>query len=81
MKEFEVEGYKVLVERGEEGKFTITVPSLPGIIGQVDDEKDAHNEIRRLIGRYFVELTKKKPNLKPDVAPQSEKKPTESVKK
>ncbi|MBN1169631.1 type II toxin-antitoxin system HicB family antitoxin [Candidatus Micrarchaeota archaeon] len=63
MKEIEVEGYRVLVERGEKGKFVITVPDLPGVIGQVEDEKDAYGEIRRLIGRYFVELSKKKPEM------------------
>ena len=64
MKEIEVEGYKVVVERTEGGKFVITVPELPGIIGQVKEEKDAMPEIRRLMGKYFIELTKKKPTMK-----------------
>lgn len=73
MKEIKVEGYLVLVERGERGKFTVTVPDLPGIIGQVDDERDAGREIRRLIGRYFAELSKKRLNKRTDEAPASEK--------
>lgn len=61
MKEIKVENYRVLIEKGEGDHYVITVPDLPGVIGQVKDEKDAPAEIRRLIGVHFAELASRKP--------------------
>jgi predicted RNase H-like HicB family nuclease len=64
MKEITVEGYKVRVDDGEDAHFVITVPALPGCIGQVKKGEDIHAEASRLIGEYLAELAKKKPKMK-----------------
>ncbi|MFH0885089.1 MAG: type II toxin-antitoxin system HicB family antitoxin [Candidatus Micrarchaeota archaeon] len=56
MKEIEVEGFKVTIERSE-GKFIVSVPKLPGCTTQVDREEDAAHEIRRIIGVYLAGLS------------------------
>jgi len=56
MKEIEVEGFKVTIEMSE-GKYIVSVPKLPGCTTQVDNEKDAAREIRRVIGTYLAELS------------------------
>jgi len=43
-----VEGYEVLVRKGRHS-FVITVPELPGLVGQVERSEDARHEVRRLI--------------------------------
>ena len=63
-KEMTVEGYTVVIELGDQGKFVITIPRLPGVIGQVKEEKDAVAEIRRLIGAHFEELASRRPHKK-----------------
>jgi len=60
MRSVKVEGYDVLIERCEGDGFTLTVPSLPGVIGQVEKEEDAVGEIRRLIGTHLIELMKRR---------------------
>lgn len=59
MKEIMVEGYKVLVKNAEGGRFVMTVPELPGIVGQADNEREIVPETRRLIGAYLIALVKK----------------------
>ncbi len=71
MKEIKVEGYKVRIDEGEDDHFVITVPALPGCLGQVKKGEDIHAEASRLIGEYLAELAKKKPMMK---APKSPKK-------
>ena len=39
--------FRVLLERDEDGFFTITVPSLPGCISQGDTEAEAKENIER----------------------------------
>ncbi len=56
MKEIEVEGFKVVIEKSE-GGFTVSVPKLPGCATQVEREEDAPREIRAVIGLYLRELT------------------------
>jgi predicted RNase H-like HicB family nuclease len=55
MKEIEVEGFKVTIEKSE-GKYIVSVPKLPGCTTQVDREEDAAREIRRVIGTYIAGL-------------------------
>ncbi|MEW6035100.1 MAG: hypothetical protein AB1529_00665 [Candidatus Micrarchaeota archaeon] len=64
MKEIEVEGYTVTIERAF-GRFVVSVPKLPGCTVQVDREEDAGREIRKQMGMYFSELASKKPKEKP----------------
>jgi predicted RNase H-like HicB family nuclease len=59
MKEIEVEGFKVIIEKAE-GKFIVSVPKLPGCTVQVDDEEDAAHEIRAMIGMYLTEVASRK---------------------
>lgn len=70
MKEITVEGFKVMIERGETGCFVLSVPELPGCIGQVDKEEDAPAEMKKLIKAHLVELAGKlpKPRSKPEQA-------------
>jgi len=55
MKEIEVEGFRVTIERSE-GKYIVSVPKLPGCTTQVDREEDAAREIRGIIGIYLAGL-------------------------
>ena len=64
MKEITVEGYRVKIDEGEDDHFVITVPALPGCIGQVKKDEDIYAEASRLIGEYLAELAKKKPRMK-----------------
>ncbi len=59
MKEIEVEGFRVTIEKSE-GKFIVSVPKLPGCTVQVDEEKDAAHEIRAMIGLYLTEVASRK---------------------
>jgi predicted RNase H-like HicB family nuclease len=56
MKEIEVEGFKVTIEKSE-GRYIVSVPRLPGCTTQVDREEDAGREIRKVIGTYLAELS------------------------
>ena len=60
MERIKVEGYECLIEKGDEDHWVITIPSLPGVIGQVQKKEDAKAEIRRLIGVHFKELASKR---------------------
>ena len=55
-----VEGYEVLVRKGK-NSFVITVPELPGVVGQVEKAEDARKEIRKLILAHARALADKKP--------------------
>lgn len=63
MKEVKVENFTVLIEKGD-GDYVISVRELPGVIGQVKDEKDAVPEIRRLIGAHLAEIARNRPKRK-----------------
>ncbi len=58
-----VEGFKVIVEEGEKGGFTLSVPELPGCIGQVEKVEDAEKEMKKLIIAHLLELAKKMPRV------------------
>lgn len=64
MKEIEVEGFTVTIERSE-GKFMVSVPKLPGCTTQVDREEDAAREIRKMIGLYLAGLSNTFTRVKP----------------
>ena len=61
MKEIIVEGFRVLIEKGEHSGFVLSVPELPGVVGQVEKEEEAPKEMQRLIRAHLVELTGKLP--------------------
>ena len=55
MKRIMVEGYEVTIEMAGD-KFLVSVPKLPGCSVQVDNEKDAEREIRRMMDIYVPAL-------------------------
>lgn len=63
VKKLVVEGYDIVVREGKEA-YVITVPDLPGIIGQVTEIGQAKKEIRRLIGAHLRSLASKKAGIK-----------------
>lgn len=73
MKVIIVEGYKVEIEKIDNA-YSFTVPDLPGIVGKVKEEKEVLQEIRRLMGRYFIELTTKRPPISNQIGNQKPKK-------
>ncbi len=44
---------KVVLERSEEGGFTVYVPSLPGCVSEGDTEQEALQNIREAIEVYL----------------------------
>lgn len=44
---------KVVLEKQEEGGYTIYVPSLPGCISEGDTKEEALNNIKEAIGLYL----------------------------
>lgn len=50
--------YTVLMEKNEEGGYTVTVPSLPGCISEGADWNEALENIKEAIAGY-VEVAKK----------------------
>jgi predicted RNase H-like HicB family nuclease len=44
---------KVILEPGENGRFTAIVPALPGCISEGDTREDALRNIREAIGLYL----------------------------
>jgi len=44
---------KVVLERSEEGGFTVYVPSLPGCVSEGDSEQEALQNIREAIELYL----------------------------
>ena len=58
-KKIHVEGFDALIARGESGSYIITVPELPGLVGQVDGPSEAKAEIRRLIGIHLKSLAER----------------------
>jgi predicted RNase H-like HicB family nuclease len=63
MKEITVEGFKVNVESGREGGFVLTIPALPGIVGQVAKEEEVAGEARRLIGAHLRQIASSRPHM------------------
>ncbi len=62
--EIMVEGFKVLIEKGQEGGVVLSVPELPGCVGQVEKREDAVPEMRKLIAAHLRELAEKKPKIR-----------------
>jgi predicted RNase H-like HicB family nuclease len=54
-----VEGFEVMIDKGEHA-FVLTVPELPGVVGQVASIDDARDEIRKLIMAHVRSLANKK---------------------
>ncbi len=48
--------YTVLIEKNEEGGYTVTVPSLPGCITQGDTWQEAMANAREAIAGYIEAL-------------------------
>ena len=48
--------YKILIEKNEEGGYTVTVPSLPGCITQGDTWDEAIAHAREAIAGYVETL-------------------------
>ncbi|MGV8176638.1 MAG: type II toxin-antitoxin system HicB family antitoxin [Candidatus Bilamarchaeaceae archaeon] len=48
--------YHVVLEKQDEGGFTVYVPELPGCVSQGDDEAEAIVNIKEAIGLYVDEL-------------------------
>ncbi len=45
--------FKVVLEKSDEGGFTVYVPSLPGCISEGDTEEEALANIKEAIGLYL----------------------------
>ena len=76
MKEIEVEGYRVVIERDSgSGTFTVSVPDLPGCVAQVEKEELAKTEIRKAIGLYMQGLASMPKPRKAEERDQPQKKP------
>jgi predicted RNase H-like HicB family nuclease len=45
--------FKVILEKAEEGGFTVTVPTLPGCISEGDTKKEALKNIKEAIELYL----------------------------
>ncbi|MBI5730600.1 MAG: type II toxin-antitoxin system HicB family antitoxin [Ignavibacteriales bacterium] len=45
--------FKVVLEKSEEGGFTVYVPSLPGCISEGDNESEALENIKEAIELYL----------------------------
>lgn len=51
--------FKVIVEKGEDGYYVVTVPSLPGCISQGKTEEEALENIKEAIELYLEILQEK----------------------
>lgn len=58
MRKIIVEGFEVLIEKGRDC-FVLSVPELPGVVGQVREISDARGEMRALILAHTRSLAKK----------------------
>jgi predicted RNase H-like HicB family nuclease len=58
MKEIGVEGFRVRVENGELKGLVATVPELPGIVAQADDETGIRREVAKLIRLHVTEIAR-----------------------
>ncbi|MFI5419715.1 MAG: type II toxin-antitoxin system HicB family antitoxin [Nitrososphaerales archaeon] len=59
--------YRVLVEQDEDGKFTATVPELPGCISCGDTREEALKNIREAIEAYIESLQKHNEPVPPSI--------------
>ncbi|MDO8428555.1 MAG: type II toxin-antitoxin system HicB family antitoxin [Candidatus Diapherotrites archaeon] len=48
--------FKVILEKGEDGFFVVTVPALPGCISQGETEKEALDNIKEAIELHVSSL-------------------------
>ena len=48
--------FKIIIEKGEDGHYVVTVPSLPGCISQGRTEQEAKKNIREAIGLHLESL-------------------------
>jgi len=51
--------FKVVLEKGEDGYYVVTVPSLPGCISQGKTKKEALENIKEAIELYLEVLQEK----------------------
>ncbi len=51
--------FKVIVEKGEDGYYVVTVPSLPGCISQGKTKEEALENIKEAIELYLEVLQEK----------------------
>ena len=51
--------FKVVVEKGEDGYYVVTVPSLPGCISQGKTKEEALKNIKEAIELYLEVLQEK----------------------
>ena len=51
--------FKVVIERGEDGYYVVTVPSLPGCISQGKTKEEALKNIKEAIELYLEVLQEK----------------------
>ncbi len=51
--------FKVVIEKGEDGYYVVTVPSLPGCISQGKTKEEALRNIREAIELYLDVLQEK----------------------
>ena len=59
--------YRVLFERDEDGKFTATVPELPGCISFGDTRDEALQNIKEAIEAYIESLQKHNEPVPPSI--------------
>ena len=50
--------YRVLIEQGDDGKFTVTVPQLPGCMSAGNTRDYALKNAKEAIGAYIESLEK-----------------------
>ena len=59
--------YRVLFEQDEDGKFTATVPELPGCISCGDTREGALENVKEAIEAYIESLQKHKEPVPPSI--------------
>jgi len=64
--------WKIVLEKGEDGWFTVTVPSLPGCISQGKTKKEALENVKEAIELHVSSLAE-------DGIPLKEKKDIQTV--
>lgn len=71
MDDITVEGFTVRVTKAG-NKFAMTVPSLPGVVGQVERKEQIRAEMGRLIRVHLEELARERPGGKMKRKPRPE---------
>lgn len=60
--------YRTLIEKDEDGKFTVTVPELPGCISCGSTRAEALNNIKEAIQAYIESLQKHNEPIPPPIS-------------